>query len=83
MATKQVVSSECDRCHVEVVEDLDSRTKRQRPSDPFTLPKGWLHVSGNTSVTTVFELDLCQDCKLTVLEAAGKAQRLSVVKSVG
>jgi hypothetical protein len=79
MATKQVVSSECDRCHTEVTEDLDARTKRNRPSDPFILPKGWLHVSGNTSTTTVFELDLCSDCKLSVLKAAGAAQRLSLV----
>jgi hypothetical protein len=80
MATKQVVSSECDRCHTEVTEDLSASAKRNRPSDPFVLPKGWLHVSGNTSTTTVFELDLCQDCKVDVLKAAGAAQRLALVR---
>jgi hypothetical protein len=81
MATKQVVSSECDRCHTEVTEDLSVSGKRNRPSDPFALPKGWLHVSGNTQTTTVFELDLCEVCKVDVLKAAGAAQRLSVVRA--
>jgi hypothetical protein len=80
MATRQVVSSECDRCHTEVVEDMDKSLKRSRPSDPYVLPKGWLHVTGNTSTTTVFELDLCDVCKVTVMEAAGKAQRLTLIK---
>ena len=80
MATKQVVSSECDRCHVEVTEDLSGMNKRNRPSDPFILPKGWLHVAGNTATTLVFEMDLCQDCKVPVLQAAGAAQRLALVK---
>lgn len=80
MATKQVVSSECDRCHTEIVEDLDTLHKRNRPSDPFVLPKGWLHVEGNTATSTIFEMDLCEVCKVAVLEAAGAARRMVLVK---
>jgi hypothetical protein len=39
------------------------------------LPDGWLHVSGITTVSVVFAVDLCGDCKGTVLAAAGAARR--------
>lgn len=72
MAKRQVVQSECDRCHVEEVVPLEPRPKYQR-RDTLDLPKGWLHVSGVTATSTVFEVDLCVQCKGTVMQAAGKA----------
>ena len=71
MAKKQVVHSECDRCHKEDTSDLKTGIKNGR----YILPSGWLHVEGNTDSRTVFEVDLCGDCKGDVLKAAGAAQR--------
>lgn len=68
---RQVIQSECDRCHVEEIAPLE-KVKYQR-KDTLDLPKGWLHVSGVTATRTVFEVDLCAECKGTVMEAAGKA----------
>lgn len=41
----------------------------------FLLPPGWMNVAGNTATHTVFEMDLCEDCKGIVLNAAGSARR--------
>lgn len=71
MGTKTVVVSSCDRCSFEETHDLPDK----RRGDPYILPPGWLHVAGNTATTTVFELDLCSECKGVVLEAAGAARR--------
>lgn len=68
MSKMQVLESTCDRC-----------TKEQRVPYPdktraaVVLPPGWLHVSGDTQKSTVFSLDLCEECKLAVLAAAGVA----------
>lgn len=75
MAKIQVVESVCDRCHTHEEEPLKTGIKNGR----YVLPKGWLHVSGNTNTATVFEIDLCTECKLTVLEAAGQGRRLRSV----
>jgi hypothetical protein len=72
---QQVVVSECDRCHTTHTEPL-SRGVR---SGNYVLPKGWLHVQGDTNSHTVFEVDLCEVCKLTVMEAAGKGRILRAV----
>ena len=68
---KEVIVSSCDRCNVEVQMDPPHPSGKHF-SDPFIIPPGWLHVSGNTDATLVFELDLCQKCKLPALAAAGK-----------
>lgn len=72
MAKQQVIVSVCDRCHVEDSAPL-MRAKYQRST--LDLPIGWLHVSAVTATSTVFEMDLCGECKKIVLEAAGKAER--------
>jgi hypothetical protein len=77
MSKKQVLLSICDRCHTEVQSDLiraDGRMRLGRKSE-FVLPPGWLHVEGNTTTHTVFEVDLCEVCKGVVLDAAGSARR--------
>ena len=68
----QVIESVCDRCTKEVVNPLDERAYSRR--DELALPAGWLHVSGSTATALVFEMDLCDQCKSIVLEAAGKAR---------
>lgn len=73
MAKQQVIQSTCDRCHAEDTVPL-MRAKYQRST--LDLPIGWLHVSGVTATSTVFEMDLCKDCKGIVMEAAGKADKV-------
>jgi hypothetical protein len=73
LARKQVVLSTCDRCGTEVHNDLHRKPYSRK--EELILPDGWLHVAGNTSTTVVFEMDLCDICKITVLEAAGHAPR--------
>ena len=75
MAKHQVVESVCDRCHTHEEEPLKSGIRNGN----YVLPKGWLHVEGNTNTTTVFAIDLCSECKLTVLEAAGQGRTLRSV----
>jgi hypothetical protein len=71
MATQSVVLSTCDRCGTEVHSPLHKKHIRRHE---LVLPDGWLHVAGNTATSLVFEIDLCDICKVTVLEAAGHAQ---------
>lgn len=73
MATREVVVSVCDRCTTEVTTPLNRKNKKQ--SEPV-LPQGWLHVAGNTATALVFEMDLCDECKQIVIEAAGKARQV-------
>lgn len=77
MAKQKVLLSTCDRCGTEVMAPLHNRGLSRK--NPYVLPSGWLHVSGNTENTTVFALDLCGDCKVVVMEAAGRARRLAAV----
>lgn len=70
MATQEILLSTCDRCTTEVRSPLD----RKRKKTELVLPPGWLHVSGNTATALVFEMDLCEECKQIVVEAAGKAR---------
>lgn len=72
MAKRQVVFSICDRCHIEVQTEFKPQTGRL---DTFVLPDGWIHISANSRTATVFEMDLCDVCKATVLTAAGAARR--------
>ena len=74
MAKRQVVESTCDRCHKEVTVPLTPTTRR---GDEFQIPEGWIHVAANSKSSTLFEMDLCDDCKQNVLAAAGLADRLS------
>lgn len=73
MAKQEVIYSVCDRCHVE---DTAPFMRKKYVRSTLDLPIGWLHVSGVTATTTVFEMDLCSACKGIVMEAAGKAERL-------
>ena len=73
MARRQVVHSTCDRCHKEVTTPFTPN----RRGDEFEVPDGWIHISANGRTTTLFEMDLCDDCKGIVIEAAGLADRVS------
>lgn len=68
---QQVVDSECDSCHRTEQHPLDSSTRRGK----YVLPNGWMHVEGFTSNRSVFEVDLCPECKLSVMESVGRGQR--------
>lgn len=69
MASQEILLSTCDRCTTEVRTPLNRKSKR---TAEFILPPGWLHISGNTSSTLIFEMDLCEDCKQIVINIAGK-----------
>lgn len=77
MAKQSVVVSSCDRCHTSHQEPLASGIKNGK----YTLPRGWMHVQGFTDSHTVFEIDLCTECKGTVLDAAGQGRRLKAVSA--
>lgn len=70
MARKEVIFSTCDKCYKEEQTDMQKNPAR---NEQFQLPEGWLHINGNTRKTTVFEIDLCGDCKAGVIAAAGLA----------
>jgi hypothetical protein len=72
MAKREVLLSVCDRCHTEEQAPLEKRLGRRHK---FLLPPGWMNVAGNTATHTVFDIDLCEDCKGTVLASAGVARR--------
>jgi hypothetical protein len=78
MAKQKVLLSICDRCGTDETSPLQQRGLSRK--DPYVLPKGWMHISANTASSTIFELDLCGDCKKIVLEAAGHARRLAPVR---
>lgn len=71
MSKKEVLLSVCDKCHVEVQTPLE---KGRMGRKHYVLPPGWLNVSANTATHTVFEMDLCEECKVPVLAAAGSAR---------
>jgi hypothetical protein len=71
MAKQQVVESTCDRCHKETTNPLSPNNRR---GEDFEVPDGWIHVSANSKTKTIFEMDLCDECKGTVLDAAGAAR---------
>ena len=77
MATREVLFSMCDRCFKEVETDVEMEKKKSARQEKFLLPHGWLHISGNTRQTTVFEMDLCEDCKVFVIDAAGRGDSTS------
>jgi hypothetical protein len=72
MAKQKVLISSCDRCSHEERTPLKDRGLGRR--NTYVLPSGWIHIEANTETATLFELDLCKDCKRIVLEAAGAAQ---------
>lgn len=72
MAKREVLVSECDRCHITVQAPL---VKKGRWKHDKVLPPGWLHVQGDTATHTVFAVDMCEDCKVVVLDAAGSHRR--------
>lgn len=72
---QQVVDSECDSCHRTERQPLATGIRQGK----YVLPKGWMHVEGFTSGHTVFEVDLCTECKQRVMESVGKGRRLRAV----
>ena len=70
MARQQIVESICDRCHTHEEQPLTSGIK----NGEYVLPKGWMHVQGTVNGRTIFEVDLCDVCKATVMDAAGKGK---------
>jgi hypothetical protein len=79
MASQEILLSTCDRCTTEVRSPLE-RTRGRRKTE-LVIPKGWLHVSGNTATSLVFEMDLCEECKNIVMEIAGKARPVHTTTS--
>lgn len=69
---QQVVDSECDSCHRTETQPLASSVKNGK----YVLPTGWMHIEGFTSNRSVFEVDLCPECKLAVMASVGKGQKL-------
>jgi hypothetical protein len=67
MAKREVVETECDRCHV--IEETPMKTGRGQ----LPIPAGWLQIVGNTRTKLVFHVDLCGKCKVPVLAAGGLA----------
>jgi hypothetical protein len=61
---QQVVVYECDSCHRTEQQPLGSSIKR----GTHVLPKGWLHVEGRSDRRSAFELDLCAECKKSIME---------------
>jgi hypothetical protein len=72
---KRILVSTCDRCHVEAEIPFGPSVTmmRTRNNIQYHLPKDWLHVAGNTATALIFEMDLCPECKISVLTAAGAA----------
>jgi hypothetical protein len=76
MSSQAILLSTCDRCTQEARTPLVKKSRRVK----YDLPQGWLHVSGNTATATVFEMDLCEECKKAVLEASGTFTHSRVTK---
>jgi hypothetical protein len=74
MSKKEVLLSICDRCHVEAETEVQKHRLGHR-KDRYLLPPGWINIAANTATHTVFEMDLCEESKAIVLEAAGSARR--------
>lgn len=55
MAKKSVVVTTCDQCGVE--ETIDMPVKETRAQ--LLLPKGWIHVQGDSATKSLFALDFC------------------------
>lgn len=64
---QEVLESECDRCHTSIDTPLPRLVRGQ-----FDIPAGWLHIQANSKSVQEFAMDLCEDCKKIVLEAAGR-----------
>lgn len=67
MATREIVESTCDKCGVSARMDMPDDRK-----EAIVLPPKWMHVSGVTANTAIINLDLCQDCTIIILKAAGR-----------
>lgn len=70
MARVSMVESICDRCHTHDEQPLSTGIR----NGEYILPKGWMHVAGTVSGRVIFEVDLCEECKGTVMDAAGKGK---------
>jgi hypothetical protein len=78
LASVSVVESICDRCHTHDEQDLAVGIKNGK----YVLPKNWLHIEAIQNNHTLFELDLCEECKGTVLEAAGQGHKVRALRAV-
>lgn len=65
---QEVLESECDRCHTTIESPLPKFGVRGQ----FDIPRGWLHIQANSKTVMEFSMDLCDECKRIVLEAAGR-----------
>lgn len=70
MATRHVLQSTCDSCHVHAEIPFEKHPRNRK--DTFLLPEGWMHIQGNSRTALVFEMDLCQDCSGQVRNMAGR-----------
>jgi len=70
MAKQHVLESSCDRCHKEVVTPFVRNPLRAQ----YDIPDGWIHIQANSKNTQEFAMDLCDECKSIVIEAAGRAR---------
>lgn len=78
MASVSVVESICDRCHTSHEQPLSTGIRNGK----YVLPKNWLHVEGISNNHSLFEIDLCEQCKGTVLEAAGQGHKVRSLRAV-
>ena len=69
MANKHVVETECDQCGTTVFSDI----KESRAT--VLIPENWIQVRVDTKTSTLFTRDLCPDCKMGILNAAGYSPR--------
>lgn len=69
MANKHVIETECDQCGTKVTNDV----KETRAT--ILIPDGWIQVRVDTKSSTLFTRDLCDSCKLGILNAAGYSPR--------
>jgi hypothetical protein len=75
MASKEVLFSTCDRCFKEAQTDIPQGPRKDTET---LLPDNWIHISGRSKRTSVFEMDLCDDCKGIVIAAAGRGDKASL-----
>jgi hypothetical protein len=64
---QHVIRYKCDSCHKTVEEPQNTGIPRGK------MPTDWLHVDGYSNSHSVFKLDLCEKCKLVIMEITESA----------
>ena len=62
---QHMIRYECDSCH-KVVEEPQIGIPRGK------MPKDWLRIDGFSNAHSVFKLDLCEECKQTIMDFTEK-----------